>query len=259
MTGSTVSFAGFDLAANVPGLRIIAHDPYRFPNRTLNTSQIANADKSVTTSAFYKDKKINVTVEIGQDTRDLRDLAIDALNTILQGHEQPLICSYAGGFRQWNATLSNITITTNQGGHGTFDIEFEAADPIGVDTASTPIFSNNLTGATNTVNFMLGGSCEWQQPITTITLSALTGGTNATITIGNTANGQTFSITQTFNPGDVIVIDSRLKIVTKNGTEIKAVGAIPEWAPNIQGGMSYADTFTSRTRAMSSIYYKRWV
>lgn len=258
MSRPTVSFAGSDLAASVPGLIIVATDPYKFPTRQLSVGKVANTDRSVMSAAFYQDKKINVTVEIGQTTRELLEAAYDTLTALLQGQEQALVCSYAGGTRQWTATLNDIVPDEIKGGHGTFDIIFECADPIGTDVNSTPIFSNNLSGASNTNNFILGGSAPWQMPVITITLTSVTGGTNKTMTLANTLNGQSVSITRTFANGDVIVIDPRTEKVTVNGSEVQVSGSIPKFAPNVAAGLSYSDNFTTRIRQTTAIYYKRW-
>lgn len=252
------TFAGYDLEANVPGLKVVSTDPYRFPTRALITSRIANTDKSVTSSANYTDKKLNVTVEIGRDTRELLEASLDTLNSILQGHEQALVVPWATSTRQWLATLDNIAATDVLGGHGTFDLEFECADPIGSDVTSTQLFSNNLTGSSNTVTFTVGGTCEWQQPIITITFSALTGGTTKAVTIGNSATGQSVSVTRTWAAADILIINATTKKITVNGTEVQGVGAIPEWAPGA-GSMDYSDTLTTRTRQTTAIYYKRYV
>jgi phage-related protein len=264
MSKPTASFDGNDLATVVPGLIVVKTNPNKFPNRTLTVGQLSNADKSVQSSAFYKDKKINVIVEIGRNTRELLDDSVDILYSILQNEEATLIMSVGSGTRQWTATLSNITITDMVGGHATFDIEFQCSDPIGIDTASTNLFSTALTNSSSTTNFVLGGTAKWQQPVITITFSALTGGTAKIVTVGNSATGQTVSITRTWVAGDVLVIDSKLKKVTVNGTEVAFTGAIPEWAgpsngaTQVAGSMDYTDTLTTRTRSMVGTCQKRY-
>lgn len=258
MSRPTANFDGHDFAASVPGLEVIATDPYRFPNRELNTSPLANSDKSVNSSAYYKDKKLNVRVEIGRNTRELLDDSIDTLYSILQGRAKALVLSYGSSTRQWYATLANVAFTDILGGHATLDIEFECADPIGTDVNSTSLFSTALTGANSTTSFVVGGSADWQKPIITITLSALTGGTGASVVIGNPANGQQITITGDFTAGDVLVIDARVPSVKLNGAEVAWSGAIPEWASGV-GSMDYSDTLTTRTRSMVGIYYKRYI
>ena len=116
MSKPTVSFNALDLATVVPGLIITGTTPYRFPNRAVTNLVLANADKSVTPSAYLQNKKINVFIEIGQNTRELLDAAIDILNTTLYGIEKALVISTAAATRSWTATLSNMSISDALGG-----------------------------------------------------------------------------------------------------------------------------------------------
>ncbi len=264
MGRSVFTFNGVDPAAVVPGLSVIATNPYRPPVREITENKIANSDISVTSAANYKDKKLNVAVEIGRNTRELLDDSIDLLLACLQEREAALVLSAGSTTRQWTATFSNMSFSDAQGGHVTIDIEFLAANGIGTDISSTSLFSNSLSGASNNTAFVggpLGGSVKWQQPVITITLSALSGGTGASVVVGNPSNGQQVTITRNWTAGDVIVIDSRsgLKKVTVNGTEVAFTGSIPEWQRGLAGSMDYSDTLTTRTRAMSGLYYKRYL
>lgn len=258
MSKPTASFNGSDFASSVPGLRILSTDPYRFPNKDLDISQLANADKSVTVAAFFKDKKINVRIEIGRDTRELLDDSIDTLNGILREREAALVLSVGSSTRQWTATFANMSFSDVQGGHAVIELEFQASDPLGSDVNTTQLFSTALTGATSATNFIVGGTAKWQRPVITITISALTGGTAKLVSVGNAATGQQVNITRTWTAGDILIIDSKLKKVTVNGTEVAFTGAIPEWAPG-SGTMDYSDNLTTRTRTMVGVYYKRYI
>lgn len=262
MAKPTASFNASDLATVVPGLIVVGSTPYRPGNRKLNVAKVANTDKSVTPSAYYDDKKLNVQVEIGRDTRDLLDVSIDTLLAYLQPKESALVLSTGGSTRQWTATYSNMAISNVQGGHAEIDIEFEAADGIGIDVASTSLFSTQLTGNNTNTPFVggpLGGSAQFQQPIITITLNSFTGSTSDSITVGNPLNGMQVVIARAWAAADVLVIDSKLKKVTVNGIEVAFTGSIPEWERGLTGSMDYTDTFTVRNRTMSGIYYKRYV
>lgn len=261
MSKPTANFNANDLATVVPGLIITATNPYVYPTRTLYTNALAAADKSVTSGSNYTEKKVIVSAEIGQNTRELLDAAIDTMNGYLTGKEKTLILSWAGATRQWTATLDNVTYHEVLGGYASFDLEFELSDPFGYDVSTTNLFSTSLTGSTSTTNFIgiIGGSADWQAPIITITFTAITGGTSKVVTVGNPANGQTCTITRSWTSADVLVINSQTKTVTVNGTEVATTGACPEWASGAAGSMSYTDTFTTRTRTMSGLYTKRHI
>lgn len=258
MSRPTASFNGTDFASAVPGLIITGVVPQRFPNRALTVVQIANRDKSVLSIANYSDKKINVLVEIGQNTRELLDDAIDVLYKFLQPQEAALVVSVGSGTRQWTATLANVSISDVLGGHALLDIEFQCSDPIGRDVNTTQLFTTALTGSTSNTNFVVGGTAYWQQPKITITYSALTGGSSAQIRVGNDATGQQIIITRTMVAGDVLEIDSMLGTVKVNGVEVAYTGAFPQWNPG-SGTLSYEDSMTTRTFTMTGVYYKRYV
>lgn len=257
----TATFNGVNLTT-VSGLMVVATNPYRPPKRDLNITKLAAADKSVNSSAYYRNKKLNITVEIGRNTRELLDDSIDTLLALLQPRESALVLSVGAGTRQWTATYANMSFSDVLGGHAVIDIEFEAADGMGVDTASTSLFSTSLTGANSTTPFIgvLGGTAQWQQPIITITYNSLTlNGVSGTVTIGNPANGQQIEIARIWQAGDVLVIDSRTKDVTVDDIAVDFDGSIPEWERGTLGSMDYSDNFTARNRTMSGIYYKRYV
>lgn len=261
MAKPTAAFNSSDLATVVPGLIITGHTAYRPGNRKLNTAKIANTDKSAMPSAYFDDKKINVQIEIGRDTRELLDAAMDILLGILMPTQSTLLLGNGTSTRQWTATYSNMAISNVKGGHAEIDIEFEAADGIGTDTASTSLFSTTLTGNNTNTPFVggpLGGSMQWQQPVITITLNSFTGSTSDSMTVGNPLNGMQVVITRQFVAADVIVIDSKLKKVTVNGVEVAFTGSIPEWQSGIAGSMDYSDTFTARNRLMTGLYFKRY-
>lgn len=258
MSSPTVSFNGVDLASRVPGLSILSTNPYRIPGRSIQNDKLANADKSVNAAAYWQEKKINVRIIIGRNTRALFEDSLDALTAILQAENATLLFNFGSSTRQWTATLANISVQEVLGGLGEIELEFQCSDPLGYDVASTPLITSAYSGSTSTDSFVIGGSFAWQAPIITITLTAITGGTDKTITVGNPATGQQISIFGTWVNNDVIVIDCQNKTVKVNGVDVDFDGAIPEWQPGA-GTMSYSDDLTTRVHSHSAIYYKRYL
>jgi phage-related protein len=260
MSRPAISFNGSDWETTVPGLKIVSTDPYRAPNRDVVTNKIARTNKSVTSAAWWRDKKFNVSVEIGRDTRELLDDAVDAFKAILQAREATLLSNYGSSTRQWTATVDNIAITQVKGGHCIIDVEFEVAEPHGFDTASITLVTGSQTGASRTDNFTLLGSAEKQLPVITITLTTVTPGASHGITLTNPATGQAIVINRTtgWTAADVLVVDTAQKLVTLNGAAIAFTGPIPEWDKGA-GSLQYADTFTSRKFTIGVSYRKRWL
>lgn len=259
MSKPAISFNGSDWETTVPGLKIVKTDPYRTPNRTVTTNPIARTNKSVTTSAFWKDKKFNVAVEIGRDTRELLEDSLDIFKGILQAKEATLLSNFGTSTRQWTATVDNVSEDDPQGGHIGMTVEFEVADPMGYDTASTTIVTGANTGNARTDNINLLGSAEKQLPVITITLTTVTSGSNHGITITNPATGQAIVVNRVvWTAADILVIDTANKAVTLNGLPIAFTGPIPEWDKGA-GQIVYGDTFTSRKFSIGVTYRKRWL
>lgn len=258
MASPTANFNGSDFASVVPGLRIIATNPYQTPNRVLTTNPVGSANKSVTSSAYFTLKPLAVKIEIGQDNRDLLETAIDLLESILQAKEATLLLVQGGTTRQYTATLDSLSVTDVQGGWAAITINFKASDPYGYDAAATNFASSRTTGSSRSNTYIFGGTAEWQAPVITITLNSLTGGTSKNMLVGNAATGQQITITRTWTAADVVVIDSKLRKVTVNGTEVAFSGAFPEFNAG-NGTLDYSDTLTTRDVTIATAYTKRYL
>lgn len=253
-----VIFNDSNLEDTIAGLKI-TDIPYRAPSRDIRALPLPYTDRKVQTSAFYDDRKVNVGIEIGRDSRALLDAALDTLNGILSPPKKILKIEYALTQRQWTATFNNLLMRNMRGGHGEFDLEFQCTDALGYDISDTTIVThNNNVAANKSYYFELDGSAEWQLPVITININSLLGGSAADIAIGNADTGQELSITRTWVAGEELIIDSVNKTVQVDGEDVDFSGAFPEFKrPN--GTMTYRDTFTARNLNISGVYKKRYV
>lgn len=149
------------------------------------------------------------------------------------------------------------------GGHAVIDIEFLTADPMGIDPNAVGLFTTAFTNNNVTIpfNVAMAGTAEWQQPQMTFTFNDLTGGTGASVVIGNPANGQQITVTRNWTVGDSLFIDARdgQQTVEVNGSEVAFSGSIPEFIKGQVGSLNYSDTLTTRNVSGSGSYYKRYV
>ncbi len=253
------NFNGNDLAANVPGLTVLATNPYNPAKRGLTIQDLARTNKAKINSGFYNKRTLLVKCGITRPTRDLAEQSFDTLMGLLQLREKALLLQQSGGLRQFTASYSDTTFSVEGGSYLEFTLVFETSDHYGYDLNSTLLNQiTNFTSANKTDQISVGGSAEWQSPITVITFSALTGGTSATVRVGNDATGQIITVTRTFAPGDVLTIDSLNQSVQVNGAEVSFTGAFPEWNIGV-GYVSYSDTLTTRTFSSTMTYKKRYV
>lgn len=254
-----VTFNGVDLNT-ITGLTVLSTDLYKPPKRDLSISDIVRTNKSKINSAFYVEKKPVVRVGIARATRALVEQSLDALNCILQEIEKSLIVPQSGSSRRYVATLDDTNILVAGGSYIELELIFKLSDRFGYDLAPTLILdmTTPYTSSNRSDGLTFGGSSLWQQPVITITYTAVGGGTGKVVTIGNSQTGQQVAITKDWVAGDVIVVDSSIPSVKVNGAEVGFVGAIPEWKRG-SGFWYYSDTFTSRTFSGSITHVRRYV
>lgn len=255
-----VSFDGVQLTT-ISGLQVLSTNPYLPPKRVLTIGDIARRDKSSVSSAFYKEKRINVKVGISRATRPLLETSLDALWTILQGKEKDLILPQSGSTRKYITTYEDAVVGISGGSYIQMDLIFRCSDNFGYDIAKTLLLQATSTSQNGTAQITVGGSAPTQLPIFTLTYTAATGASvdSSTIRIANDRAGQVLAITSTVVAGDLFVIDVPNQSVTKNGVEIAFSGAFPEYAPGINY-IAYSDTVLSaRTFSLRIDHYRRYV
>jgi hypothetical protein len=270
---NTVSFDSRDLATYVNGLSVLASNPYQPGKRNVVGYNIARTDKVKNDSAFWGGRVVTVHIGITRATRDLAESSFDTLMSYIQGREKDLILKQSGATRRFVATLSDIVWSESGGAYLEFDLVFECSDAFGYDVAYTQLLQVNAYVSANKTDLLggsngIGGSARTQVPLITLTYTSVTGGTSATVYIGNDTTGQRIAITRTWVTGDVLTIDAcgidnsgatKLSPTVKvNSVEVAFTGAIPEWAPGV-GYISYADTFTNRIMGLNVKHYQRWV
>ena len=256
-----IGFARFNNVeiTSIVGVEILRTNAFLPAKRKLTIDAIARSDKSKVSSAFYNGRSIIIGVSITRNTRDLAEQSLDALLAILQATEKDLVLSQSGLVRRYTATYSDYNEVRSGGSYIELDLIFVCSDRFGYETNYTTILNaNGRTLATYSDAFTFAGSAPWQQPYVMIFFTAVTGGTAATVRVGNNTNGQQVQITRTWLAGDRLEIDSFTKIVTVNGALVAYTGAIPEFAPRA-GTLTYSDTLSTRTFNLTSYYYKRYV
>lgn len=264
---ASCTFGGNDITT-IPGLDILRVNSYTPPKRHLSISDIARSNRSKHNSGFYNQRQITVRVSISRPTRQLLEVSIDSLMAMLQGINKILVVPRGLSTEQFYCTLTDSVVDTNTAGgsHIEIDLVFECSDRFGY--SQVPVVLLNIPTAftssyrSDRIQFT-DGSAPTQVPVTTITFSAVSGGTSKTVRIGNGQSGQEVAITRTWAAGDKIEIDSFNKTVKVNNVEVAFTGAIPEWKNGVAnpfGYWYYSDNFTtSRSFTGSVVYYPRYL
>ena len=259
MSAVTASFNGNSLQTSNIVLADIDHAST--PDVTLNILKLAKAPRSSVASALKQQKTITLSGTIvGSSVTDCSN-QIKTFKGYLVGAEKTLLVSDGSGDINYTATVNKNTITrTNYLTWAKFSTEFICSTPYGVDTSATTLVSaSGRTSASYSDALTVGGNAEWQTPIITITLTAVSGATNQSIIVGNAATGQACSVTRTWAVNDVLVIDvsSLTAPVTVNGTPVVFTGALPTFNTGSQV-ITYNDTFTTRTFNHLVQNFQRW-
>lgn len=257
MIGATL-FETSDLTS-IANVTLLWRDVHNLPVRNLNTQKLADTDGEKLIEAVYSHRNIVLPGQINASSRAGFEAARDAIIAVLQTPGGVLdVPLDGGGARRYYASLSNLVFNDKGGGFATFDIEFRCSDPVAYDTAATAMSFTSITAASNTQNFTFGGMIE-ALPVLTYTISALTGGTAKTVTIGGVASAKSVAITRDWTAGDVLVVNCFTKRATVNGTLVDYTGAFPYFPRNVSTGVTWADNFTTRTVAPSGSYTKRYL
>lgn len=232
---------------SIEGVTVLATNPYKIPKRDLSMSTIARTSQSAVNSGFWSERDIEVRVSISRTTRELMQDSLDQLMAVLQPLNKELILPQGTGMRKYYCSLSDAPVDKDGGSYQELTLVFSCSDRYGYATTTTTVFTiPSTTAGTRSDQITLQGSAEWQTPVLTLTFSSITGGTNATVTVGNNGTGQAVSITRNWSSSDILVIDAYNKTVKVNGIAVAFIGAIPEWKSGV--GVWYeVDNFSART------------
>jgi hypothetical protein len=178
-----VLFNSNDIEANVTGLTVVKLPVFVPPKKTTSVFPLANTNRAKVTQAFFSQKTLPITCVITRDSRRYLDAAFDSLWPLLAGLEQSLIFIESNLQRQYTATWTDFNLIESKGGYAKFDLIFTLSDQYGYDpTYTTLIDQSNITTQPQTLTMGdVGGSAEWQVPIFTVYVTAVTASRGFTI------------------------------------------------------------------------------
>lgn len=253
---TAVEFSGNRLDL-VPGLDLYNHDFNKLPGRDIKKHKLARRNLSIVTSAEYVDKDIPVWFEIDAGTRQASEATVIDVKALLSAQNGSLRVLQGGVWTNYVATLNEFNIEWD-GPHAYCEVHFLASNPVGstVDAVSL-VNINGITASSASATFSVDGSAN-AEPIITVIIKAVTGGTNGQLSVINALNNQGITITSNFAVNDIIEINCREYTVQKNGANLDFAGLFPSFGPGVQQ-LAYSDTFTTRNVDLSSVYNARTV
>lgn len=252
-----LAFDTFSLQGN--GVVTTSTDIYSPPSRSIDAQKPANADGAVMVKSTFDPKVFTCSGYMKADTQSDLDILIDHFNRAMNKVNQNFDIDHAGGTRRYMATPQNIMISRPKGlNTAQWSVEFYCALPVGSDTgSSTLLASTNTTNSALTAPIDVSGSYK-AEPVITVTINSVTGGTTKSISISNDATLRGLTVTRTWTAGDVLEIDCLNKTVYVNNATTQFSGQFPVWQPG-NGGIGYLDDFTTRSVDVAANYTKRFL
>lgn len=248
-------FNSIDLNA-LQGVRVVNFNHTELPQRILNSSKLARADKSILTSAEYSQKTIFVTCFVGGSTLDLRQLNYDGLKSYIQDIEGTIRLRQGDTDVEYVGTLNGIS-KEYVGPNIKATLQFLCSNPIGRDTTLRALFpATTITAATYSRSFNVGGTFT-ARPQISITINSVTGATNKNLQLINASTGKGIKLTRTFANGDIISVNSDIYEVLVNSTKVDFSGQFPVLATGGQT-LQYIDDFTTRNVTLSANYARQY-
>jgi phage-related protein len=251
-----VSFNGnrIDL---VPGVDLYNHNFTSLPTRDIKIHKLARRSLSIITSSEYSQKSIPVFLDVCSGTKQQTEATITFIKGLLQGQNGQLKVLQSGLEVNYTSTMNEFNIEWNAN-HAYCTIVFLASDPVGNATQSvTAVNKTGITSSSDSTTFVVQGSFD-AEPVITVNVSAVTGGTGGTINLTNAVTQQGITITTNYSDGDILIVNSKELTVTLNGINLDFVGLFPLFPAGVQQ-FSYSDTFTTRTVDIFASYTPRLI
>ncbi|NED59763.1 hypothetical protein G3I15_02355 [Streptomyces sp. SID10244] len=137
-------------------------------------------------------------------------------------------------------------------------MEFHSPDGVGWSIGSTALIaSEGITGSNVSIPVTVQGTYQ-ADPLITVVLNTVTGGTNKTVTISNDVSLRGLSVRRNWATSDQLEIDCLNKSVFVNNLAVEFTGQFPKWEPGA-GALGYLDDLTGRDATISSSYTRRWL
>lgn len=251
-----VNFGNYPMQAD--GVVVTESDVYSAPENEIQAVELAQRDGALIVQQRYKSKRFRADGHIQKDTVSELESALDAFKAALAVKNQAFDIDYAGGVRRYLASAENIIISRAAPTTVGFSVEFLSPDGMGWDVNSSELLApSNVSTSAQSFGIEVGGSYQ-AEPLITVTLNDVTGGTSKTITITNGVSLRGISITRTWTTGDVMEIDSMTKTVYVNDVATDFLGQFPTWDTGA-GTIEYLDDFTTRTASITASYTKRYL
>ncbi|KUM39022.1 phage tail domain-containing protein [Arthrobacter sp. EpRS71] len=251
-----VKFGDFNLQAN--GVVVTNTDVYSAPVNKIQADPLAERDGALVVKQQYDSKTFSIEGYIRKDSIASLEMMMDTFKLAMSQKNKPFDIDYAGSTRRYLASARNSILSKSSLTSAGFTVEFLSPDGMGWDLDTTSLISSTLITVSNsTTSLSVGGSYK-ADPAVKLTIGAVTGGTNKTITLSNATTLRSISVKRNWIAGDVLEVDTLKGLVLVNGVATDFSGQLLSFEPG-DGGLGYLDDFTTRSVTLTASYTKRWL
>jgi len=229
------------------------------PERTIDLENIARSDGFKIVNIYHTQKTIEIEGMLVCSTNAALRTKIDEMKKFLKPKSKNLDIAYGGSTIRYVATVREIEMPDDfyHISSCPYRITF-VCQPFGKATASVSSSYNNVTASTYTNSIVMTGSAN---PSPTLQFTVDSETTLTKIQFQNqTADGTTnsISVSQSFNAGNVLIIDCDAKTVKIGSTNSDFSGVFPEFQPSTN---SITLTFTSTAHQVDTLvsYYPTYL
>ncbi|WP_241473762.1 phage distal tail protein [Mycolicibacterium neoaurum] len=246
---------------NPPYNWVHATDVYSSPESAVQAETLAEADGALVVQQKYRPKSFSMEGIIRRESRAELKAAIDEFKLAMAVKNQAFDVDEVGDgdIRRYLSYATNVIVARSKRNlSAAYSVAFICPDGVAWSVSSTALVSpTGITTSSLGIPITAGGTYK-VEPMITLTMNTVTGGTGKTVTISNGTTLRGISVTRNWATGDVLEIDSTKMSVYVNNQPVDFTGQFPKWDVGA-GELSYLDDLTTRDATLSASYTKRWL
>lgn len=254
MATKSISYNSYNLQTSSV---VMTNLEFQTIGKDLSITRLSTTDINKFIESYVSNKVIVYTGYIKGTSDSHAETQLDILkqNIMLNGVAN-LDIGYASGTRRYRAVTQSVEVTGETPALDVKEITitFATVEPLGFDTTSQTIsYLGETASPTKTITF---SGTYYPLPTYTVTVSAenaLTG-----ISIKSVETNQEIIVQQNYNAGDVLIVNTRDKVVTYNGTSVDYFGIFP-LAQQGTNNITFSSTSTSHNLNISINYTPRYL